>query len=223
MQTLKEGAHIVYIVGFQAGGGVYMDAKYSGPDTDNNKILMLSGVASSRYFSKCTPASLSPAAGVPPIQADAPVEYSPFTICLFKSEVGGLSQTPRIGDAVAFNQISYVGKGSVPIVDLHDLANFRQYVPGTPEANYVWAIYGSLRTVTPGNYNLCISSDDGCLQQSSLSTSNAPANTVIKTTSIPIRVLACTSLRSSMLQESLNRHHAHTNKLFLHEQVQAVH
>jgi hypothetical protein len=162
MQTLKEGAHIVYIVGFQAGGGVYMDAKYSGPDTDNNKILMLSGVASSRYFSKCTPASLSPAAGVPPIQADAPVEYSPFTICLFKSEVGGLSQTPRIGDAVAFNQISYVGKGSVPIVDLHDLANFRQYVPGTPEANYVWAIYGSLRTVTPGNYNLCISSDDGC-------------------------------------------------------------
>ncbi len=162
MKTLTQGAHIVYIEGFQAGGGVYMDAKYSGPDTDNNKILMLSGIASSRYYSKCTPASLSPAGGVPPIQADAPVEYSPFTICLFKSEVGGLSQTPRIGDAVSFNQISFVGKGSVPIVDLHDLANFRQYVPATPEANYVWAIYGSLRTVTPGNYNSCISSDDWC-------------------------------------------------------------
>ena len=35
-------------------------------------------------------------------------------------------------------------------------------MPGTPDDNYVWAIYGALRATVPGTYSLCISSDDGC-------------------------------------------------------------
>ena len=30
---------------------------------------------------------------------------------------------------VNLHQIAYVGKGSVPIVDMHDVANFRQAFP----------------------------------------------------------------------------------------------
>jgi hypothetical protein len=89
-------------------------------------------------------------------------EFGKFTMCMFKSETGvRLSLTPRIGDAVALKELSYVGKGSVPIVDLHDVYNFRQYVPNTPDSNYVWAIFGVLKINSAGNYNMCISSDDG--------------------------------------------------------------
>jgi hypothetical protein len=139
-----------------------MDARYSGPDTDGSKVPMLGGIGSKRFFSQCVPAIAGP-----PLAADAPPppplpDYGPFTMCMFRWTAGSLSRTPRVGDAVALGQMTFVGKGSVPIVDMHDLANFRQYVPGTPDGNYVWAIYGALKVVVPGSYNLCISSDDGC-------------------------------------------------------------
>jgi hypothetical protein len=54
-KDLRAESHMVYIKGFQADGGVGMKAKYSGPDTDGSKILMMSGRVSSRYFPGCAP------------------------------------------------------------------------------------------------------------------------------------------------------------------------
>jgi hypothetical protein len=73
-----------------------------------------------------------------------------------------LSRIPRIGDAVAAKKLSYIGQGRMPIVDMHDLQTFREYVPKVPNVNYAWGIYGSLTISVPGAYSLCISSDDGC-------------------------------------------------------------
>lgn len=42
-RDLTSGSHVVYIEGFQAGGGVGMVATYSGPDTGDDKMLMKSG------------------------------------------------------------------------------------------------------------------------------------------------------------------------------------
>ena len=41
-KDLASGSHVVYIEGFQAGGGVGMVATYSGPDTGFRKILIRS-------------------------------------------------------------------------------------------------------------------------------------------------------------------------------------
>ena len=145
--TLSSGKHSVYVEGFQAGGGVGMKISYSGPDTDMQETLMPSGRVSDLYYPSCNPTK-------PTANSDQ------FTICMFGSATN-LGTTPRIGDAVAMDQISYIGRGELAVVDMHSLSSFRQYVPGTPEVNYVWAIYGKLVILSAGSYNLCISSDDG--------------------------------------------------------------
>ena len=152
--TLSSGAHSIYLEGFQAGGGVGMKMEYSGPDTKNQVVYMPSGRVSGPYFPLCDPTSKSPA------------NAAQFTICMFQSKMAGnLQSIPLIGDAVATNQLSYVGQGSLPVVDMHTLQAFRQYVPGTPDGNYVWAIYGKLVISSAGSYNLCISSDDGLVME----------------------------------------------------------
>ena len=151
--SLTKGPHVIYIEGFQAGGGVYMDAKYFGPDTGEGKVYMMAGKASSRYYPQCDPTD-----------KDAAGDASMFTVCMFSSDVG-LGVTPRIGDAVTTNQLKYLGKGQIAMVDMHDVFNFRQIAQNTPDSNYVWAIYGALKIVKEGSYNLCISSDDGyCIE-----------------------------------------------------------
>jgi hypothetical protein len=152
---LSGGPHVVYIEGFQAGGGVGMIARYSGPDTDNERILMMSGRVSSRYYGTCRPDYL---------QADS----HEFSVCMFKSD-SWLSVTPRIGDNVATKLLTYVGTGTVAVLDMHDLNTFRALVPQTPNVNYVWGISGQLKIENPGTYNLCISSDDGCVNMDSSS------------------------------------------------------
>jgi hypothetical protein len=147
--ALTAGTHVIYIEGFQAGGAVFMDAKYVGPDTGEGKVYMIASKASKRYYSACDPNDKT-AAG----------DTSQFTVCMFQSNVG-LSLTPRIGDAVALNKLQYLGKGQITVIDMHDVSNFRQIAPNTPDSNYVWAIYGSLKIIKEGTYNLCISSDDG--------------------------------------------------------------
>ena len=72
-KVLNAGTHMVYIEGFQAGGGVGMKAKYSGPDTDGSKILMMSGRVSSRYYPACDPTKDT-------------TKESRFTVCIFKSK-----------------------------------------------------------------------------------------------------------------------------------------
>jgi hypothetical protein len=144
--TLSAGSHTVYVEGFQAGGGVGMRLEYSGPDTDKQEVPMPSGRVSGLYYPKCDP--------------DSQGSEGEFTICMFRSKQN-LQIIPRIGDAVAMKQLSYVGQGLLPVVDMHALTGFRQYVPKTPDVNYVWAIYGQVVISRAGSYNLCISSDDG--------------------------------------------------------------
>ena len=151
--TLLSGTHIVYLEGFQAGGGVGMELTYTGPDTGGSKVFMRSGIrptaAPSQYFSKCTPSTDG--------------DQSKFTICLFRSEVA-LSSIPSIGQAdTGHNRLYYVGKGRVPVVNFDSLEQIRQIVPNTPDSQYAWAIYGNLLISAFGSYNLCITSDDGFL------------------------------------------------------------
>jgi hypothetical protein len=151
-KQLSSGSHIVYIEGFQAGGGVGMEAKYSGPDTGGKMMFMRSGVVPSgtfgKYYPSCDPTSQD---------ADA----SQFTVCMFRSEVS-LGRIPALGQADSgVNRLYYIGKGRVPVVDLHNVEQFRVAVRGTPDINYAWAIYGQLQVSVGGSYTLCIISDDG--------------------------------------------------------------
>ena len=148
-KDLSSGSHIIYIEGFQAGGGVGMIATYSGPDTGDDKVLIKSGTIGKNtlYFAQCDPSTQS--------------DPSRFTMCMFRSDTG-LNSIPKLGDAdKGTNKLYFVGKGRLPVVDLHDLLGFRDYVANTPGANYAWAIYGQLMIGTEGMYSLCISSDDG--------------------------------------------------------------
>ena len=154
---LVDGPHSLYLVGFQAGGGVGMEMTYSGADTGGKEIFVQSGVVGgtnqipSKYFSKCNPSKLDDA--------------SQFTICMFRSEIG-LGSIPALGRAdTGSNRLYYVGKGFLSIVDMHTLMAFREYVSATPDSNYAWAIYGKVVILNGGSYNLCISSDDGSVQR----------------------------------------------------------
>ena len=40
---LSASKHVLYIAGFQAGGGVGMELRYSGPDTGGSKVFVLPG------------------------------------------------------------------------------------------------------------------------------------------------------------------------------------
>ena len=148
-KDLSSGSHIIYIEGFQAGGGVGMIATYSGPDTGDDKVLMKSGVAASnsRYYAQCDPSTQS--------------DPSRFTMCMFRSEIG-LVSIPKLGEADSgANRLYFEGKGYLPVVDLHSSRSFKQYISATPDSNYAWAIFGRLEIGTAGTYSLCISSDDG--------------------------------------------------------------
>ena len=148
-KELSSGSHIVYIEGFQAGGGVGMIARYSGPDTGDKKVLMRSGAAGTtrRYYAQCDPATQS--------------DPSLFTMCMFRSEIG-LDRIPKLRDAdKGVRKLYFAGKGHLPVVDMHSLLAFKDYVASTPAANYAWAIYGQLKIAAEGVYSLCISSDDG--------------------------------------------------------------
>ena len=112
--------------------------------------MLTAGRVASIYFPLCTPGPSGSAHG----------SSKEMSMCLFSSKTG-LDRTPRIGDAVASGKLSYVGRGLIPAVDMHRLETFREYVPNTPDSNYVWAIYGQLQIALGGSYTLCITSDDG--------------------------------------------------------------
>jgi hypothetical protein len=148
-KDLASGSHVVYIEGFQAGGGVGMVATYSGPDTGGEKVLMRSGkvLKIGNYYSQCDPS--------------AQEDPSKFTVCIFRSSVG-LGSIPKIAMADSGSgPLSFVGKGKMSVVDVRDVGRFRSAVPRTPDVNYAWAIYGQLKIGVAGRYRLCITSDDG--------------------------------------------------------------
>ena len=155
-KQLATGSHTLYLEGFQAGGGVGMELKYSGPDTGGKSMFVRGGALPSssqgggRYYSQCDPNS---------DESDP----SQFNLCVFRSEVP-LGQIPTIGLAdTGLNRLYFVGKGKLPVVDIRSLDQFRMSVSGTPEFHYAWAIYGKLQVGTAGAYTLCIASDDGLL------------------------------------------------------------
>ncbi len=151
-RSLQSGVHIVYVEGFQAGGGVGMEIKYSGPDTRGAKVIMQSGVApssdaASRYYKRCSPTNSD-------VSED-------FTVCMFRSEVD-LSRLPEFGNAdTGKNRLYFIRKATMHSVNVWDVNQFRKVVPSTPEANYAWVIYGQLKIGIAGSYTLCITSDDG--------------------------------------------------------------
>ncbi len=160
-RVLTSGSHTVYIEGFQAGGGVGMEAKYSGPDTGGKVIFMRSGVVPSSnsvsgpYYPTCDP-NVEDSDGLK------------FTLCMFRSEIS-IGKIPALGQAdTGSNRLYFVGKGRLPVVDVHNVDQFRVTIPGTPETNYAWAIYGKLMIDVSGIYSLCIISDDGYQQHESL-------------------------------------------------------
>ena len=147
---LSAGNHVVYVEGFQAGGGVGMEALYSGPDTNGKKVYIRSGSPTKpgQYYGDCDPTQ----------QLKDPLS---FTICVFRSSVG-MSTIPAIGQAnTGFNRLYYVGTGQIPTVNLNSLDDFRKAVQYTPPSNYAWAIFGQLVIGITGKYTLCITSDDG--------------------------------------------------------------
>ena len=88
-------------------------------------------------------------------------DLSQFVMCMFRSEIG-LGSIPKMRTADSgSSRLYYVGKSTVPIVDMHDLRAFRSYIPYTPGSNYAWAILGQAKITTAGSYKFCISSDDG--------------------------------------------------------------
>jgi hypothetical protein len=73
-----------------------------------------------------------------------------------------LGLIPYFGGAdTGENRLYFVGRGKLPVVDMHSLLDFRQYVSTTPSTNYAWVIFGELKVNRGGEYTLCISSDDG--------------------------------------------------------------
>ena len=152
-KTVAAGDHVVYVEGFQAGGGVGMRVTYSGADTGGKEILLRSGAVPGKpgqYFAQCDPTA-------------GGLDLSSFIVCIFHSDKG-LSSTPSLGAAdTAGSSLHYVGKGGMSVVDVKSTGDFRKAVAKTPDENYAWAIIGELKVKEAGAYNLCIESDDGCV------------------------------------------------------------
>jgi hypothetical protein len=151
-RDLPAGGQTVYVTGFQAWGGVGMEIKYSGPDTGGQMVFMrLNGPplqAAGKYYPTCDPTAKM-------------ADERQFTMCLFRSEVF-LGSMPKLGEADnGRSRLYFIGRGKVPIIDMHNLEAYRSYVPATPPVNYAWAFFGRLKIATAGTYTLCISSDDG--------------------------------------------------------------
>ena len=152
-KTVAAGDHVVYVEGFQAGGGVGMRVTYSGADTGGKEILLRSGAVPGKpgqYFAQCDPTA-------------GGLDLSSFIVCIFHSDKG-LSSTPSLGAAdTAGSSLHYVGKGGMSVVDVKSTGDFRKAVAKTLDENYAWAIIGELKVKEAGAYNLCIESDDGCV------------------------------------------------------------
>jgi hypothetical protein len=88
-------------------------------------------------------------------------DLAKFVMCMFRSEVG-LNSIPKMRTADSgTSRLYFVGKSSIPVVDIHDLRGFRSYIAATPSSNYAWAILGQAKISEAGSYKFCISSDDG--------------------------------------------------------------
>jgi hypothetical protein len=157
IKTIAAGPHAINIDGWQGGGGVAMEATYSGPDTEGKKLYLRVGQAPNlkaaprQFYPKCDPSAKG-------------LDSSRWTICIFRSEVK-LNTIPKIGDADVTtepeNRLYYVGQGRLPVINIKSVNAFRKLVKNIPPDNFAWSIFGALEISKPGMYTLCIASDDG--------------------------------------------------------------
>ena len=146
-----------------------MEAWYSGPDTGGDKVLIRSGnalgstEASSIHHQLLSSLSITPdsKAYFPLCDPTVAPDSTMWTVCTFRSEVG-LTSIPSIHSAdTGIGRIYFIGKGTMPLIDITSQSQFLRAVPFTPDINFAWAIFGKLVIGTAGQYQLCISSDDG--------------------------------------------------------------
>jgi hypothetical protein len=119
---LEAGRHRVSTIGFQHGGGAFMQVTYKGPDTDGVSKLMRS---TTRRHSTL----LSSGRG--------------WVMKIMRGP-GGMTQIPN------FMGLRNLGTAIVNKIDFRSDGQFRREVYRTPGSNYVWAFGGTLRIKQAG-------------------------------------------------------------------------
>eukprot|EP00960_Hanusia_phi_P059559 764214-Hanusia_phi.AAC.1 len=133
---LKAGMHQLHLPGFQQGGGVYLSASYSGPDTGNvERALRSDGLS-----------------GIP-----KKPESSEWLVRMYKSPFWGLT---NLAEGNPHN-LDYVGETKVKVINYHSNDDFMRAVPGTPDHDYAWEFIGAVAIEREGRYSICTTSDDG--------------------------------------------------------------
>jgi hypothetical protein len=134
-KELRRGKHTVTVKGFNAGGGAYQRATYSGPDTNNRNRRMVSL----------------------PTKAPALPPPSQWELRMYKTNYSPFQVVPDV------SQMTYVGRATIKRIYFTRLSTLRRWIPKTPSVRYAWQVYGKVEIRKGGTYTFCSSSDDGSL------------------------------------------------------------
>lgn len=88
------------------------------------------------------------------IEKAKPLGLSQWTMRVYQS-------SHHLKDLPAVRTMDYVGGSTVEFINLHGLDDFRKYVSGTPQYNFVAAFYGNVKVDVGGTYTLCTNSHGG--------------------------------------------------------------
>jgi hypothetical protein len=114
--------HSVVAVGFQHGGGAFMQVTYKGPDTNNQE----------RFIDST-------------LRRDAE-QWSSGSGWIFKIFQGPTDMT----SIPSINGLRKLGEAVVQTVDIRSDGQFRERVVQTPSAHYVWVVGGTLEVTQAG-------------------------------------------------------------------------
>jgi len=131
-RTLNAGMQRLSIDGWNNGGGAQMVLTYAGLDTNSDPMDVTS-------LDRSAPPAPPP---------------SRFTLRTFQS-LESISLLPELKDT------SMVGEATVPAIDFSNLANFRRWIPATPDSMLVWQVFGKVAVYRPGKYTFCSTSRGG--------------------------------------------------------------
>jgi hypothetical protein len=121
--TLPAGQHSVVAVGFQHGGGAFMQVTYKGPDTGNQDKFMESTLRR---------------------DSDQWSGGTGWAMTILKGP-GGMTTIPTID-----SRFEKLGSGAMQTVDIRSDGQFRDRVLRTPGGDYLWIIGGTLDIATSG-------------------------------------------------------------------------
>jgi hypothetical protein len=139
-KALVPGKHDVRVEGFQSGGGAYEHARWKGPDTLNHLVEIVSHMDG---------ADIHAIPAIPP--------PSEWLLRIYRSN----RHLHVVPDVSHDSHLTYVGEGNLQYVYFYSEANIRQTVPGCPNSNYAWNIFGTVEIRHSGLYHFCSNSDDG--------------------------------------------------------------